>query len=332
MSTPRTCFTDKTQRLSTLAASAVMLGCLSLAPTSGFAQAASAKPAHTAQQVAAAPSNSVALGRPVSDPHVKRASAADAAQLLDDAVNYLRESPRERALAVFNNQAGRFNRADLYVYVLGADGVMLAHGGEPEGLVGLDVRGLTDASGKTFITEMMEGARRDGVGKITYQWLNRVSNRVEPKITIFRQVNDVIVAVGYYQPRATAEMARDLLEQAVKAIGIGKPQAEQAFKQFNDANSNFVRDDLYVFVVGLKDGRFHAMGASPQLTGTGAMNLRDAEGRAIIRDMIGLVQAKDQAEYDYVWRNPVTNKIEPKHSFVRKVGDYMVGVGTYNQR
>ena len=45
--------------------------------------------------------------------------------------------------------------------------------------------------------------------------------------------------------------------------------------------------------------------------------------------MIARLQKADEATVDYVWRNPVTNAVENKRSYVRKVGTSLVGVGHY---
>jgi len=33
---------------------------------------------------------------------------------------------------------------------------------------------------------------------------------------------------------------------------------------------------------------------------------------------------------EYRWRNPVTGKIEHKHAYMRKVGEFLVAVGYYS--
>lgn len=86
-----------------------------------------------------------------------------------------------------------------------------------------------------------------------------------------------------------------------------------------------------MFVVGLADGKFHAMGANPGLVGLDVKDLKDAAGKPIIQDMIAIVKEKGSGVYDYVWRNPATNKVEPKHSYIERVDDYLIGVGYYTK-
>jgi cytochrome c len=248
--------------------------------------------------------------------------------MLERAVAYMKEHPLENAYATFNNQKGQFVRGDLYVFAFGLDdGIMHAHGAAPEGLVGLNVADLRDASGKPLIREMMEVARSKGSGTVDYVWLNRVTNKLESKTAFVRLVGKSVVGVGYYVPRSSAEEARAFLDNAIQAMRSAG--AGEAFAMFNDKTGIFVRDDLYVFAVGLEDAKFYAMGANPGLVGMDVKDLKDASGKPIIRDMIALVKEKGTATYDYVWRNPANNKIEPKESYVQKFDAYMVGVGHY---
>ena len=120
--------------------------------------------------------------------------------------------------------------------------------------------------------------------------------------------------------------AQTLLDRAVAYLEREGP--ERAFAAFNDKKGGFVARELYVFVFDL-NGRYMASGANPALTGTDAISLRDAEGKELVREMINLAQASTEGEVDYVWLNRIENKVEHKRSLVRRVGDYIVGVGYY---
>lgn len=252
------------------------------------------------------------------------ADAKHARELLDRAVSYYEEK-KDLALAAFNRQ-GEFIQGDLYVYVINTTGVMLASGGSSSALIDRIVLGLSDAEGKLIFKEMLEIAKAKGAGSLEYRWLNRVDRKVERKVTYFKKVGDVIIAVGYYIPRASAEQAKNLLNRAAVAV---KNDSKAAFKAFGDLSGKFVEDDLYVFVIGLNDLHFRAHGATPRLVGGDAKTLNDPNGKPIIKEMVSLVNEKGQGELDYVWKNPVTNKIEKKHTYVRKVDNFLVGVGYY---
>lgn len=246
--------------------------------------------------------------------------------LLDKAVAYYQEKG-EAALEAFNPN-GSFIDGEYYVFVVSTGGTMLASGGSSSSLIGQDVNGLRDVAGKPFMRELLDSAKNQGAGMVDYNWLNPTTRRVEQKTTLYRKVGDKIIAAGYYLPRSSPEEAKGMLEAAVESV---KKDPAASFIKFNDAKGQFVRDDLYVFAVGLDDAMFYAHGASPSLVGTPALELRDAQGKTIIKEMIALAKSKGAGEVEYVWRNPVTNRVETKHSLIRKVDKYVLGVGYYTK-
>ena len=256
-----------------------------------------------------------------------RATPREARVLFEQAVKYMEANGPERAFAAFNDRDGPFVRKDLYVFVIDDKGVYHASGAAPEALVGLTVLNTTDAAGNPLFREMIDTTRATQEGTVRYMWLNRTTNKVEPKVSQVRKVGRYVVGVGYSAPRASADDAKAMLGRAVDlARAEGSAKATNAF---NDRRGPFVRDDLYVFMVNLDSGRFEAMGMNPSLADTDARGLVDAEGHALVADMIDKLKNADEATVDYVWRNPVTNRVEKKRSYVRREGGSLIGVGHY---
>jgi len=129
--------------------------------------------------------------------------------------------------------------------------------------------------------------------------------------------------------QGTAEEARAMVERAVALVKQAGP--DKAFAAFDDpANKEFHDRDLYVFVRSM-DGNTVAHGANKGMIGHTSLDLKDADGKLYNKEMIELATSKGSGWVDYRWVNPVDKKIEPKSSFVQKVGDYVVGVGAYKQ-
>ena len=250
--------------------------------------------------------------------------AVRAQEMLDRAVAHYRKNGKQ-ALAAFS-RAGEFLDGELYVYVIDSKGLMLASGGPSVTLVGRNILDLKDTEGKTFISEMVNLAKINGGGSIDYRWLNREHGAVERKVAFFKQVDDVIVVVGQYIPRATAQEAKKLLVKAVDAV---KREGKSSFDRFNSLNGGFVQDDLYVFVVDLNTMVMQAHGSMPRLINRNVKDLKDPDGKLVIQEMAHIARARGQGELGYKWLNQVTGKKENKTSYFQRTGDYLIAVGYY---
>lgn len=259
----------------------------------------------------------------------EHATPREARALFDQAVKYLQANGPDKSWKAFNNRTGPFVKKDLYVYVIDNKGTYVANGTAPIDLVGLNVLDSVDAAGNPLFRQMIAVTDKQQEAKIRYVWLNRKTNHVEPKVTWLHREGDYILGVGYYAPRSTADDARKLLNAAsveVKKLGIAKAAAS-----FNDPRGGFVRDDLYVFAVNLQSGKFEAHGMNPKWAGTDARELHDVEGKPLIKEMLNLANSKGEGVVDYVWRNPVTNAVEKKRSFIRRENGSLIGVGFYSE-
>ena len=127
-------------------------------------------------------------------------------------------------------------------------------------------------------------------------------------------------------PRDFAKEAEVLLTRAVDKLNADGPDA--AFAAFNQHKGDFVYGELYVFVFDMK-GKYMASGANPKLAGQNAIDLKDAEGKYIVRSMIDMAKKDGSGIIDYVWLNRADNHVENKRSIIRRSGDYIVGVGYY---
>jgi len=105
--------------------------------------------------------------------------------------------------------------------------------------------------------------------------------------------------------------------------------ADATFKAVSDLSMKDFHDrDLYPFIYDVK-GVNLAHGARPALIGKNLIDLKDQDGKYLIREMLEIVKVKGSGWVDYKWPNPLNNKIEDKSSYVEAMGDYLVGVGIY---
>src|ERR1700722_14999156 len=122
-----------------------------------------------------------------------------------------------------------------------------------------------------------------------------------------------------------AEEARSLLAGAVNYME--REGATKAFCAFNDPAGSFHKGPLYVFVINM-DGVYFAHSAAPTLVGTSLRDLRDASGQPFGKNLMEVITSHGEGTVEYKWLNYSSNKVETKHSLVKKVGDlFVIGVG-----
>jgi cytochrome c len=126
----------------------------------------------------------------------------------------------------------------------------------------------------------------------------------------------------------SAEEAKALLDKAVAYFDNNG--AARAFCAFSDPNGAFHKGPLYVFAVNM-DGVYFAHSAAPTLIGTSLRDTRDAAGQPIADLVMGAVATQQSAQVDYMWLNFETNKVEKKHTFLRKMEKFVLGVGYYTR-
>lgn len=135
-------------------------------------------------------------------------------------------------------------------------------------------------------------------------------------------------------PAAAAEFGtRDEAVAMVKRVQakFKADGADATFKAVSDQSvADFHDRDLYPFIYTMQ-GLNVAHGARPALIGKNLIDLKDQDGKYLIREMVAITRNAGQGWIDYKWPNPLNNKIEDKSSYVEAMGEYFVGVGIYRQ-
>jgi hypothetical protein len=127
------------------------------------------------------------------------ATPEDAKALAQKAMAFYKANGKEKAIAEFNNPKGQFVKGDLYVVVQGYDGVLLANGGNQK-IVGQNHLELKDPSGKYFVKEMIEAAKKGG-GWVTYSWTNPVTKKIGAKKAWIQGIEGeaLYINVGFFE-------------------------------------------------------------------------------------------------------------------------------------
>ena len=136
-----------------------------------------------------------------------------------------------------------------------------------------------------------------------------------------------IAGLGFAgEKRGTAAEAEALVKKAVASVKAnGK---EKAFAEFSNPKGKFVEGDLYIFVYDL-EGKCLAHGGNPKMIGKDLIDLKDADGKAFVRERVEIAKSKGKGWQNYKWNNPVVNKIEDKTAYIEKCDDVIIGSGAY---
>ncbi|HSY28864.1 MAG TPA: cache domain-containing protein [Burkholderiaceae bacterium] len=151
---------------------------------------------------------------------------------------------------------------------------------------------------------------------------------------LFRTIAFAVLAISF----DNSALAADSKGSADEAIAMVKGAAaylkengrEKAFAEFANTNNKQFHDrDLYVFVYDM-NGVAVAHGNNPRMVGKNLLDMKDSDGKFIIKSFIDVANTKGKGWSDYKWPNPITKAVESKSSYVEKVdNDLIIGVGIY---
>jgi signal transduction histidine kinase len=141
-------------------------------------------------------------------------------------------------------------------------------------------------------------------------------------------------AIDTFSASADEHGTRDEAVAMVKRVEamFKKEGLEATLKAVSDRSDTEFHDrDLYPFIYDM-NGTCVAHGARPALIGKNLIDLKDQDGKYLIREMILIANGPGSGWIDYKWPHPLNNKIEDKASYVEKMGaDHFVGVGVYRE-
>ena len=130
------------------------------------------------------------------------------------------------------------------------------------------------------------------------------------------------------QDRGSRAEAQAMAEAA--AAHVQKAGRPQAFADFQQDRTQWVRKDLYVFAFDFS-GTCLAHGVNRKMVGRNLAELLDEQRRSIVLEMATLARTKGSGWISYKWADPLTRRIEPKSAFLVRIDgfDGFVGVGVY---
>lgn len=125
---------------------------------------------------------------------------------------------------------------------------------------------------------------------------------------------------------------RDIAVALVKkAVAFNKANGpEKLIEEVSNPKGQFVNGAFYVFLMD-KDAVMLAHPINPSLIGQSNAAIQDVDGKFFTREMFEVTKAKGSGWVDYRFKNPKTNEIAPKSSYVELADDLLVGCGVYRK-
>src|SRR5712692_9053850 len=124
----------------------------------------------------------------------------------------------------------------------------------------------------------------------------------------------LLLAFGSAPAPAFEHGTRDEAVAMVKRVQdkFKKDGPEATFKAVTEKDKEFNEHDLYPFIYALDGTKCVAHGANSALVGKNLIDLRDQDGKFLIRELAGTAKNPRHDWVDYKWPNPITKMIDPK--------------------
>jgi len=241
----------------------------------------------------------------------------------------------ESTFAALRVDGSRWRYDETYVFVLDLDGNMLVH--PDPALEGKNTLELRDVGGKPITRDLIHAVTvvaDKPEGWYHYQW--PVPGGLLPrwKSSFVRLVTApsgkrYLVGSGVYNDRMERAFVIDLVNNAAAEL---EKDGAGALRLFHDPAGPFLAKDAYVFVYD-RHGASLAIPPFPNLEKRELIDMKDSQGKPIIRDMLRLVRDKGSGWVDYMWPKPGESVPTRKSAYVRMAnfGDQwvMIGCGVY---
>jgi cytochrome c len=120
--------------------------------------------------------------------------------------------------------------------------------------------------------------------------------------------------------------ARAMVENSIAYLKVnGK---DKTLAEISNQKGKFVNGDVYVVVLDMT-ATMLAHPYNPKLIGKNLLEVPDTDGKLFRKDIVDMAKTKGFGWVDFKYKNPSTNKVESKTTFVKKADDMIFICGTY---
>jgi len=164
----------------------------------------------------------------------------------------------------------------------------------------------------------------------------------QQKSLIKKEVQRVVDIINYEKIQSTQLAKSDIKYRIDEAYAIAQNIYQNNITKQTDAEIQkmiicalrpirFDRGRGYFFITRL-DGKEILFSDKPEIEGLNIINIRDNEGKYVVKDMINIIRKDSEGYYEYCWTKPDdTGNDHKKITYIKSLGfyDWFIGTGVY---
>lgn len=128
--------------------------------------------------------------------------------------------------------------------------------------------------------------------------------------------------------QGSADEASAMVKKAVAYLKTnGK---EKTLAEASNPKGQFIDRDLYLSIYDL-NGKVVAHGTNQKLIGKDVSDLRDADSKYFIKEILDKAKSGGKGWVDYKWVNPISKEIQAKSVYLEKADDVIIASGFYKK-
>ena len=141
-----------------------------------------------------------------------------------------------------------------------------------------------------------------------------------------------LIVLAMAAAHASEPTEKDAIAMVEKGAAFIKQHGKDKFiEKVAAKDPEFIQGALYVDIRDLQSGIVLAHPVNPTIVGKDLTDVPDASGKKYRREIIELAAKKGKGWVDYMYKNPTTGKIEPKTTYIQRVGDAVLEAGIYKK-
>lgn len=231
----------------------------------------------------------------------------------------------------FAQKNSKWFSGNRYLFAYDLQGTCIFHPVTPE-LIGRNIIGMKDLNGKPVIEEIVQIASntKHPSGWVHYLWMEPGEIYPEYKSSYIMRVSDpaghvFAIGSGNYNQKGEKIFLSDMVDSACILL---EKKGLEIIPQFLDKSGKYNFYDSYIFILD-EQGTALVDPSFPSLSGRKLLDLKDAIGKPIVKEMIVKLQTEQTAWLSYMSKSPDENRPVKKLAYIRKIHinnkSYIVG-------